>query len=393
MKSNLLRLPTLLTKVLQRPAIVALSTLAFLQVGASKADAALLVGNTQGNNVVLYDDVTGQFLGNFITAGSGGLTSPDDLVYGPDGNLYISSGSGSSGQILRYNGQTGAFIDVFASGGGLTRPYGIAFGPDGYLYVSSFLTDQILRYDAKTGAFVDVFASGNGLPGGLNGPNDLLFTPSGQLLVSTQGSIAVPGDANGDGVIEPGEKVADFSQGLPSQILSYNIATGQSTVLVQQPTPLPGSFGFVSFLGLSLGPNGDLYTSDFANGIRIYDINTGALKSVIPTNYTSAPGSFSNNFIGNLTFTEGRLFTVGFDFTQNNFGAILRYDSNTGAPLPSSGNSNAVFVPTNSNLLRPIGITQLATVPEPATVVGLLAVGAIGAVSLRKRRNPNHVGS
>jgi WD40 repeat protein len=391
MKSNLLRLQTLLTKVLQLPAIVALSTLALLEVGASQADAALLVGNTQGNNVVLYDDITGQFLGDFITAGSGGLNSPDDLVYGPDGNLYISSGSNSSGQILRYNGQTGAFIDVFASGGGMTRPYGIAFGPDGYLYVSSFLTDQILRYDAKTGAFVDVFASGNGLPGGLNGPNDLLFTPSGQLLVSTQGSIAVPGDANGDGVIEPNEKIATFP-GLPSQVLSYNITTGQSTVLVQQPDPLPNSFGFVSFLGLSLGPNGDLYTSDFANGIRIYDINTGALKSAIPTDYTSTPGGFSNNFIGNLAFTEGALFTVGFDFTQNNFGAILRYDSKTGAPLPSSGNSNAVFVPTNSNLLRPIGITQVASVPEPATIVGLFAVGAIGAVSLRKRRSPNHIG-
>jgi sugar lactone lactonase YvrE len=389
MKSKLLHLPNLLAKLVSLPSIVTLSTLAFLSGGIAQADAALLVGNTQGNNVVLYDDVTGQFLGDFISAGSGGLVSPDDLVFGPDGNLYISSGSGTSGQILRYNGQTGAFIDVFASGGGLTRPYGIAFGPDGYLYVSSFLTDQILRYDAKTGAFVDVFASGNGQPGGLNGPNDLLFTPDGRLLVSTQGSIAVAGDNNGDGIVEPGEKTATFP-GLPSQVLSYNITTGQSTVLVQQPDPLPGSFNFVSFLGLALSPNGDLVTSDFANGIRVYDINTGALKSVIPTNYTSAPGSFSNNFIGNLTFLEGRLFTVGFDFTNNNFGAILRYNSNTGAPLPSTGNSNAVFVPTNGNLLRPIGITKTLSVPEPTTIVGLATVGVLGAVSLRKRRQPKH---
>jgi len=362
--------------------------LAFAGFGIDSAEAILLVGNTAGNNVVLYDDTTGNFLGEFIAPNSGGLTRPDDLVFGPDGNLYISSGNGSTGQILRYNGRTGAFIDVFATGGGLTRPYGIAFGSDGYLYTSSFLSDQILRYDAQTGAFVDVFAAGNGLAGGLNGPNDLLFTPDGRLLVTTQGSVAVPGDDNGDGIVSPGEFVPDFSAGLPSQILSFDIGTGAASVLVDSATPLPGSFGFVSFLGLAIGPNGELFTTDFANGIRVYDINTGALQNTIATDYTSDPGGFSSNFIGNLAFAGNTLFVTGFDFSQNNQGAILRYDALTGLPLPSGSNRDAVFVPTNSNLQRPIGIAYVeddfTPIPTPVMLPGLIGMG-VAALRRRKR--------
>ena len=76
-----------------------------------------------------------------------------------------------------------------ASGGGLFRPYGTAFEPGSgggkYLYVSSFVSDQILRYDGTTGQFVDVFASGGtGKSGDLNGPNSLLFGSDGSLYLT-----------------------------------------------------------------------------------------------------------------------------------------------------------------------------------------------------------------
>ena len=345
-----------------------LSTFTAFCLGASSASAALLVGNTRGNNVLLFDEQNGQLLGDFIPANSGGLIDPDDINFGPDGNLYISSGTTlETSAILRYDGKTGQFLDVFASGGGLIRPYGAAFGPDGYLYVSSFLTDQILRYDGNTGAFIDVFASGDRQPGGLNGPNDLLFGSDGSLYVTTQGSVAINGSP-------------DFSFGLPSQVLRFDINTKTSTVFIDQPTPSPASFEFVSFLGLAFGPNGDLFVSDFANDIRRYDLPTGALVDTLSTNYTGTIPS--NNFIGNLTFDPNdNLYTVGFDFTNSNFGAILRYDALTGNPLPAPGNSSSIFVPTNSRLLRPIGITytseKLTPVPETATTAGLLTIGAM----------------
>ena len=50
------------------------------------------------------------------------------LTIGPDRNVYVSSSdaSGSAGSVLRFNGRTGAFIDVFvpAVDGG---PRGLAF--------------------------------------------------------------------------------------------------------------------------------------------------------------------------------------------------------------------------------------------------------------------------
>ncbi|MFB2934640.1 hypothetical protein ACE1B6_05125 [Aerosakkonemataceae cyanobacterium BLCC-F154] len=326
-----------------------------------------LVANTRGNNVVRFDAKTGAFLGEFITAGSGGLFSPDNIIVGPDGNndgisdLYITSGDkpanstaeGASG-VLRFDGRTGAFIDRFVTDdpstpnidetGGLLRPYGSVFGPDGKLYVSSFLTDQILRYDGTTGEFIDVFATGNQQFGGLNGPNGMIFGPDGYLYITTQGSVAING-------------VADFSAGLPSQVLRYDIKTGEARVIAS-PEATPGN-GFVSLLGLAFGPNdGLLYVSDFANGIRKYNVQTGELLGVISTNYTGTDAS--NNFTGGLTFAEdGNVYTVGFDNRNgaNNIGAILGFNPVTGASIPAANNPNSnTFVGPDPTLNRPIGI-------------------------------------
>ncbi|MEG4112300.1 MULTISPECIES: NHL repeat-containing protein [unclassified Microcoleus] len=336
----------------------------------SNPQGTFLVGNSRGNNVLRFDGNTGNFLGEFIPPGSGGLFNPDTIVFGPDGNgddksdIYVTSGDkpGNSGEptasaVLRYDGITGAFIDKFVGDnpntaadetGGLFRPYGLAFGPDGNFYVSSFLSDQILRYNGKTGQFIDVFASGNQQAGGLNGPNGLLFAPDGNLYVTTQGSVARNGKA-------------DFSAGFPSQVLRYNPQTRQLSIFAS-PDPSPRGQGFASLLGMAIGPaDSDLYVSDFANDIRRYNLKSGELVKVLSTNYTDT--SPSSNYVGSLAFSPiGNLFAVGFDnrANANGAGAVLRYNGKTDEPLPISGNpgssNSSIFVPPDSKLQRPIGI-------------------------------------
>jgi DNA-binding beta-propeller fold protein YncE len=310
----------------------------------------LLVGNTRADNIVVVDEESGALLATLVPGGSGGLVAPDAMVFGPDGNLYVASGdTADNSAILRFDPRSGRFIDRFASGGGLIRPYGMAFGPDGLLYVSSFLTDQILRYDATTGAFVDIFARGSGSAGGLNGPNQLKFGPDGLLYVTTQGSVAIGGQPT--------------FPGLPSQVLRFNILTRGFEVFADQPPLLPDGQGYISLLGLEFGPDCDvpggacdLFVSDFANGIRRYDLTTKQIEATLATNYLGTP---KQNNLGGLAFgADDRLYTVGFDNrNEGGFrGALLRFNGQTNAPLPAEGKGGALFVEPTEQLVRPIFI-------------------------------------
>jgi sugar lactone lactonase YvrE len=334
--------------------------LALLAAPPDDAAAAFLVGNTQGNNVSMFDETSGAYIGDFIAAGSGGLVSPDDLTYGPDGNLYVSSSSGTTtGQILRYDGRTGAFIDVFAQGGGMARPYGVAFGPDGLLYVASFRSDQILRYDGTSGAFVDVFAAGNGTAGGLlNGPNDLHFGADGSLYVTTQGSVA-------DGA-------GGISYKFDSEVLRYDIATGAGSVVASGLTAFP-SGGFVSLLGVAFGPDGRLYTSDFAGGIRSFDAASGALLQSIELDGLFGAGTGS--IVGNFAFGgDGALYASVFKNFDTTVTGIARCVVDTG--------ECSLFADGSDILLRPIGFA-VTPVPEPAAA--LLMVLGLAALWGRQR--------
>lgn len=343
-------------------ASMALGTLGLLWGVAPQANAALLVGNTDGNNIVLFDERTGDYGGEFIPA-IAGYFSPDDLTFGPDGNLYVSFVTDPvtfEGAILKFDGKTGALLGRFDQGGSMVRPYGLAFGPDGYLYVSSFRSDEILRYDLD-GNFVDVFAAGTGTADGLNGPNDLLFDDQGNLYVTTQGSVALGG--------------GNISYQFASQILKYNIyETTPVATVFDTPEVAPNSFGFVSLLGLTFGPQGDLFVSDFANAIRRYDLLTGELLDEF--------SSTSFGFMGNLAFDpKGNLYTPVFDFLSGNIGSLSKFGAGTG--------DETLLVPPTGVLTRPIGIAYVPiAVPEPTVTLGLLGLGAWAVMRRRQGDRP-----
>ena len=123
------------------------------------SECDLLVTSRSGvtGSVLRYDGATGDFRGEFVAAGSGGLVNPIGLVFGADDSLYVSdwdSFDTESRGVIRYDGESGDFLDPFTAVilGGLRV---IVFGPDGDLYGAT--GSSVVRFDGTTGAFIDIF--------------------------------------------------------------------------------------------------------------------------------------------------------------------------------------------------------------------------------------------
>lgn len=234
-------------------------------------------GDADGR-VLRFSGTTGTLLGTFVSPGSGGLDNPFGLIFGPDGNLYVNSSH--TGPVLRYNGVTGAFIDVFASDSSLTRSSYSVFGPDGNLYVSGWTTRKVLRFNGQTGAFMDEFVpSGSG---GLSTSQGLAFRPDGNLYVCS----------------------ADTHE-----ILRYNGATGAPIDVFASDVGRP--------MGLGFSPDGKLYVvSLYDSSIRRLDASTGAFLDTFasggalnwPQNvlFTPEPATLSLLALGGLVALRRR---------------------------------------------------------------------------------------
>jgi glucose/arabinose dehydrogenase len=253
--------------------------------------------------------------------------------------------------VLRYDGSTGAFLDVFVPSfrGGLNGAYNLAFGPDDNLYVLSIQNDRILRYNGSTGAFIDTFAVGIDLP------FDLVFAPTGDLFVTSE---------------------------FGNSVLRYN-ASGASFAV-------PPRSGLTAPLGVGIGSDGNLYVAtgnsgvSTANSILRYDATTGAFLDVFVPAGSGGLGTPNPVLFG----PDGNLY-VGSNYAHPPDQAgtnttVLRYDGRTGAFLdtfvaPASGGldgaSNLIFTP------HPV-------IPEPATLV-VFGIGYLRLTVYGRRRSRN----
>ncbi len=153
------------------------------------SDGNLFLGNgadpatgSGGGGIVQFDGSTGELLNaNFVNDPE---LSPLDVINGLDGNIYVSSEfpfntSNAVGTVRIYDVDTGELLNVLDAGvdqegeARLAAPRGMGFGPDGALYVSSTGTGSVVRFDGATGAFIDVFAQFPNLNG-----QALNFVPS-----------------------------------------------------------------------------------------------------------------------------------------------------------------------------------------------------------------------
>jgi hypothetical protein len=313
----------------------------------SSAHADLFIGSAGPDNILRFDESTGDFLGEFIPRGQGGLGDPAGLIFGPDGNLYVSSGN----SILRYDGITGdplpspgnsGAIFVRPGSGGSTSTFDcwLIFGPDGHLYVTSGgitappASSSVLRFHGITGEFLGAFVPPGG--GGLNGPRGLVFGPDGNLYVNS------------------------FDSG-PGPVLRYDGMTGAfMDVFVRSGSNPFGENRPGASRGLVFGPDGNLYVSSFPQihpSVLRYDGKTGAFLD-----------AFVSEGSGGLQYPTGPIFgpdgNVYVRSSPSDPGALLRYDGTTGGfmdefvPYGSGGLTN------NANFaFRYTDPTTLAYVP------------------------------
>jgi uncharacterized repeat protein (TIGR02543 family) len=141
----------------------------------------LLVSVSGGANMhsVIQFSPTGEYLGQFIAAGAGGLDNPWDIVYRQDFNDYLVSASGNGGQVLRYD-PNGAFLGVFTSG--VNFPQQMHLLSDGNLLVATFSSPSGLYEFNSSGVQVGYY----GVVGSLRGVHEL---GNGNILVTNASGV------------------------------------------------------------------------------------------------------------------------------------------------------------------------------------------------------------
>ena len=285
---------TFKTCIARKLAIGAIVVAGFMPT-ASQAD--MLVTSWYPGRVLRYDENTGTLLGpTYLTNNSTGvpLQQADGMVFGRDGNIYVTVSQ--SNQIVRLNGQTWAFIDVFATNG-LGVPAAIRTGPDGNFYVCNNSSNNIAVLDGQTGALLRSFGQTN-----LQNANDLVFGPDGMLYV------------------------ADRSKG----VVKFNPASGSFISVFCDPAIFTNGFAY----GVAFGPDGNLYVSQSAS------VNAGNVSCVLRFNGTNgvfiqkfASGGGLWNPVG-LTFgPDGNLYVVSNDYGDDSHSyvqGVLRYNGTNG---------------------------------------------------------------
>lgn len=264
------------------------------------------------HTVERFDGQTGASKGSFVIPAAGGIDLPSGLAFGPDGNLYVASSD--SGQILRYDGQNGAIIGsgVFASGGGLVEPRFIAFGPgsapgipDLYVADTGFLRDRILRYDGLTGAFIEEFVARS--EGGMGKPSGIAFDANGNLYV------------------------ASFST---NEILKFD---SNGDVVPGGPFIAAGTGGLANPRGVTIGPDGLLYVAN------------GATESVL--RFDPVTGNFIDNYTFGATIQLPNGLTFGPDnnlyIVDTDLGTVLKFAGPFGTTTPQLITDTAIIVASN----------------------------------------------
>lgn len=293
----------------------------------ANAQSDLLVTDSVHHSIKRYDGTTGAYEGDFVAAGSGGLNDPFGITYGSDGSLYVASEG--TRQILKYNGQTGAFSGVFATLPGTNNPGHIKFGPDGNLYVSEWNGKSIWRFNGATGASLGVFVTN----ANLDQPDGIAWRGN-EMFISNSGHGRV---AHADATT--GAWLGPFA-GAEGGLLN------------------PTELNFMT--------DGTLLVTAFGNNsIRRYDASGVYVGTFITSPDLDGP-------VGTLIGSDGNIYVSSFNNSK-----ILRFNGTTGASMGQFA--------VGGNLANPNNMAFMP-VPEAGTLSVIVAGSLLFFVSQRKAK-------
>ncbi|ABW13090.1 SMP-30/Gluconolaconase/LRE domain protein [Parafrankia sp. EAN1pec] len=264
-------------------------------------DGRVYVAQVTGSQISALDVETGQL--ETISAKGGAIIAPDDVAFGPQGDLYATEvmdgrvsvrGADGTTRVLRddlpsVNGITvhqgrlfvnecrvgGRLMELDLNGGAprvlledLAMPNAMEVGPDGLLYYPVMGTNDIWRIDPEGGEPQRVV-------GDLGVPDSLKFDPEG-FIVSTQvasGEVLRINPRNGERTV-----LAALTPGLDNctfvgDRLFVSNFTGQITEILgggATRETLPGGLNWP--LDLTVGEDGNLYIAD---GTYFYRLRPG----------------------------------------------------------------------------------------------------------------------
>ena len=271
----------------------------------------LYIGDEIDNTVKRFTS-TGDFLGNFVAPGSGGLNGPRGIIFNTVSNLLVSNqivNKQKNGNILKYNGITGTFLGELVPSNGK----GAAFAPRGIilynnvLFVADFLArnnkpGEVRLYNSSDGEFL-----GNLDHTGFSGqfyPRSLVIGPDGLLYVSVRN---IP-DPLGGWVLRFNPETMKFLDVFVQGNLINNLNRPE---------------------GLVFGPDNNLYITSFQRNqddtdkVMIFNGSTGAFLDKIDLYASGEPRAFAQAL---LFGPDGKLFVPITGGAPSVVGSVRRYN-------------------------------------------------------------------
>lgn len=318
----------------------ALLLLGVVLLPTARGADVLYIGDGNDDTIKSFDAISGAYLGTSDGPGISGLAGPRGIIILNEGELLVVNQNvnlGISGEVLRFDATTGAFLGALIPSADPNAPFvpdGIVLDPTGSdLFVANLSTNSKAapgRVNQYT--IIGVFLDEEKLKANTHHERHargVVFGPDGLLYVSAR----------------------DLTTGLGGSVLRFS-DDGKAEVIIDDKGG-PGRLNRPD--GLVFGPDGRLYITSFradptdTDSIRIYEASGEFVSKIDLYDVESQPRAYAQSILFGL---EGKLYVP-----INNTGEVRKYNT------PTTGDYS-VLVPSGGNLINPWYMTFGHTNPS-----------------------------